>query len=383
MNDSRMSFEDFVDTVAGNLRDYLPEELQDAEIRTQQFEKLNGSYLGLQVVSEGRTAIPIINMEAHYDSFVKKGADLGSMDEVLTRIAEQAQSQPVFETEWMKDYGQVKDHLFVRVSDAVENSARLKNMPHQEVDGLAITCHIALDGPGGAGASTPVTYDLLRSYGINEQQLHEDALAGSMEHFPVVFVSMAEMMSRMMGIDADMMPPQEGPELMILSNETALYGAGALFYPGQLDEIAQQVGGDYYIIPSSIHEVILVPDDGSIEREALDSMIREVNTTVVNPEDRLADDAYHYDAKDHVLEKASTFEHRMEQKELEAEKAAMQKSMRASVKDAARAEGERPQENAKKERRSVLARLSEKKEQAAGAPKKNTPERSKGQELGS
>ena len=209
---------------------------------------------------------------------------------------------------------------------------------------------------------------------------------------------------------------------MILTNEQALFGAGSLFYPGLLDDIASQVGGNFFVLPSSVHETIILSDDGMTDRKALESMVQEINEMVVAPEDKLSDYVYHYDAKDHVLEKAETYSLSMEQKELAAEKAeAAHEASGGSipfaedkadlsgktlpVQDERKEDGhkeprgektapgrdEQSRESAdeakknepqKKERRSVLTRLSEKKEKMKSGPKKDAPARSKGAELG-
>ena len=139
------------------------------------------------------------------------------MAAMLTMIAQQVQMAPEIRTDWLKDYSQVKDHLFIRVSDAKENEGVLKNAPHKEVDGLAVSYHIAIEG---MQASTPVTYQMMEMYGVTAEQLHADALESTQKLYPVKYASMAEVMQQMMGIEpdmaADMMPPMEGPQLMVL-----------------------------------------------------------------------------------------------------------------------------------------------------------------------
>ena len=122
-------------------------------------------------------------------------------------------------------------------------------------------------------------------------------------------------------------------------------------------------------------------DDGSQDLESLQFMVREINRTEVAPEDRLSDFVYHYDAQDHVLERAETFAERMAQKEQEAEKAVPQEPEKtaepreAKMEDAREPEPEKKEHAAGKERKSVLGRLNEKKEQVKGQPKKSGPNR--------
>ena len=356
--------------------------------------------------------MPNINLSAMFEEYQREGRSMGAM---LTAIAGQVQLAPEMQTGWLKDYDQVKEHLFIRVSDAKENEAFLAMSPHKEVDGLAISYHIAFEGLHGVEASTPVSYKMMEMYGVTAEQLHADALESSQRLYPVKFRSMNEIMAEMMGMEpdmaADMMPPMEGPQLMVLTNMQGMHGAGAMFYPDQLETIAQQMGTDFFVLPSSVHEVLILPDDGTTEPDSLQFMVREINQSTVAPEDRLSDFVYHYDAQDHVLERAETFAARMAQKEQEAEKAALQEpektaeSREAQQADVREQEPERKENAAgketregteradhrdekrisrdeekeaaggRKERKSVLGRLNEKKEQVKAQPKKSGPNR--------
>lgn len=134
-----MTFEDFVDTVRNNIRDYLPEKFHEAEISISPFQKLNGSYLGMQVRREGQVAVPTVNLERAFSSYSSGPAGINGMDAILHKIADQVQGELGLETAWLQDYGQVKKSLFIRVNDAQENAESLRNLPHREMDGLAVS----------------------------------------------------------------------------------------------------------------------------------------------------------------------------------------------------------------------------------------------------
>lgn len=91
-------------------------------------------------------------------------------------------------------------------------------------------------------------------------------------------------------------PPFIGDMVMfkVLTNKEGLKGAGVILYDDIMDTIRQEVDGDFYLIPSSIHEWLIIPDDGYVDEAQLGEMIREVNHETVDPEDRLADHPYRY-----------------------------------------------------------------------------------------
>ena len=93
------------------------------------------------------------------------------------------------------------------------------------------------------------------------------------------------------------------------------HGAGVIQYPGFLDQAAERLGGDFYVLPSSIHEVLLIADDGSMELSYLEETVRSINEADVAPEDRLSYSVFHYDSEEHIFESARTFEARKTMKE--------------------------------------------------------------------
>ena len=113
-----------------------------------------------------------------------------------------------------------------------------------------------------------------------------------------------------------------------------------------MDQAAERAGGDFYILPSSIHEVLIVPDNGEMGLKDLEAMVKEVNATQVAPADKLTDSVYHYDSQAKIFELGEKFVARQAEKEEEH----------------AEEKGEK----------SVLGELKAKKEEVAKAPKKET-----------
>lgn len=83
--------------------------------------------------------------------------------------------------------------------------------------------------------------------------------------------------------------------MYILTNQNKVNGAGVLARDGVLDKIGELLGSDFYVLPSSTHEVILVPDNGNMQTKELEDMVKEVNATQVPPEDLLSDKVQYYD----------------------------------------------------------------------------------------
>nr|WP_297936158.1 DUF5688 family protein [uncultured Blautia sp.] len=325
-----MDFEKFVEEVKSRITDFLPEKYANTNIFVREQEKINSNYTGLMVELEGRTANPTINLERFYEEY--QNGQL--MEDVLYDIAKIVQMErPEVDVSRLADYDKVKDSLFIRVCNSKENEELLKNVPHVEIEDMAVTCHILVAKDKIGISSTTVTNDMLKSYGMREEQLINDALESSPRVNPPEIVNMDELMEQiyreqftMMGYNEDEitkmledMPRAEIP-MIVVTNEDRVNGAATMFYPGVMDEIGEKLNSKFFVLPSSLHETIVVLNDGNMEYKSLLAMVTEINATQVDTQDKLTDQVYHYDVTDKVFEKASRYEDRKQEKEKSHEK---------------------------------------------------------------
>lgn len=330
----KMSYEEFKAWAADDIRAWLPPEYADADVSIHRMEKLGLAYDGMTVVRSGQRAAAAVNLTAFYDMY-QEGKTTGDIIHEMADVA--VMQAPQMEYSVFSDYEVAKDYLFIRVANKEANADVLAGMPHKEVEDLAITYHVLVNHDQNGIASAPVTDDLLRHYGVTAEQLHEDAIANSQRMLPAQLDSMQNMLFGMMTPEAsDTLrdEPYPGSTMLVLTNNVQLNGAAALFYPGVMDQTAERLGGDFIVLPSSTHEVIMIPADGMTDFRSLEQMVKDINRSQVAPEERLSDHVYHYDAQERLFERADRHEMR---KELE----------------------NRPQEKA-----SILKRLAEKKEEA-------------------
>ena len=116
-------------------------------------------------------------------------------------------------------------------------------------------------------------------------------------------------------VDYKLISMPDIPDTMfVLTNDTKVNGAAAILNDDIRQEIAEKVG-DFYMLPSSIHETLIIPKDAGMEFKELEQMVQEVNQTQVAPGERLSDHVYEYDAKEHELFRSDRAEERVKQKE--------------------------------------------------------------------
>ena len=313
-----MNFDEFVTQVKDRVKDFLPEDFADASVEVMETRKLNQTYTALVVRKEGQPIAPSIDLNALYEEL-----DNSSMEEVLEKTADLAQRQPEdLDVEQIQDYDKAKDRLFIRVSGVEENRELLEDVPHKEFNGLAITYHVLAEINDQEMGSTMVTNALLEKFGVTKEQLHEDALLNSPNILPPSIEPMEAMIGKMMGFGAAMEAPAGFKEqiekldmrregMAVLTNTQMVNGAAVIFYPGVMEKIGDSQQVNFFILPSSVHEVILVNDDGSMNLKDLEEMVKSINASEVAPKDRLSDTVFHYDWKERLLEKASDYESRV------------------------------------------------------------------------
>ena len=243
------------------------------------------------------------------------------MDHAVNRICNTIkESISVIETKeesvkaFVTDYEQVKDNTYLRLVPG--DSPILSEAPHKKVEDMALVVSIALvDFSDEKGRSVVVvTKPLMEMYGIDEQQLFADAERNSLQYEPVVFTPLGQMIKDLIKAENLPDPADEGIIAYIATNRSGFHGASVVSYPDFCKEAAETLGGSFYLIPSSVHEFILIKDDGTPKAKDLNKMIKNVNDTVLEPRDFLSDQCYHYDAKTKTLETGLKYADKVKQK---------------------------------------------------------------------
>ena len=300
-----MNFDEFLDAAKNRVQEELPE----AKVGIQQVNKLQGeAYTGISVQPEGAAAAVTFNVSPAFERYqAGETQEAAILNKIAADAKQAANAMPVFDLSEITDYATVKNNLVMQVVPVEPNKEMLENIPHKTVEDIAVVYRVELPGRADGSASTLVTSKLLEEYGVTAEQLHMDAVTAQLANHPPVLKNMSEMLSEMSG---DMFDMPESP-MWVATVEGGVNGASVTQIPTFLQEAADRLGGDFFVLPSSVHEVLFIRDDGSFERDQLESMVRGVNATEVSAADFLSDSVYHYDSDDHIFEKAITFESRV------------------------------------------------------------------------
>lgn len=297
-----MNYEGFKEEVKANIKDFLPERFADATVEIVENNKLNESWDGLTLRIPGITIAPVVNLNQMYRKY-EEIEDFGRVMSQVGQVIENNTPKKDLELDFVNDYSKAKEKLFIRLSNQNNSRKVLDNIPHRSIEDIVISAAIEVSNINGQVGSITVTNEMLKSYGITEDQLFKDTLENSPKVNPAKIEDMGRLLSKMMGIPLDEL---EGygvvPEnnMLVVSNEKMLNGSASIFYPEVQEELAKALGGDYVVLPSSIHEVIVIPK-GVGTQEFLEDMIEHVNSTEVAPEELLSQHAFLYDSIDKCI----------------------------------------------------------------------------------
>ena len=239
---------------------------------------------------------------------------VGRMCNTIKESIEVIETKEQAVKDFVTDYEKVKDNTYLRLVPG--DSPILGDTPHKKIEDMALVVSIALvDFSDEHGKSVVVvSKPLMEMYGIDEQQLFADAEKNSLQYEPVVFTPLGQMIKDLIKAENLPDPADEGIIAYIATNRSGFHGASVVSYPDFCKEAAETLGGSFYLIPSSVHEFILIKDDGTPKAKDLNKMIKNVNETVLEPRDFLSDQCYHYDAKTKVLESGLKYADKVKQR---------------------------------------------------------------------
>lgn len=256
--------------------------------------KNNGVLLhGLLIMPPGRNVTPTIYLETFHAAY----EDGVPFAEVLGRILEIFREETPgknIDMDFFRFYEKVKDRICFRLINRRSNEELLQDIPHVEFLDLAICFYYACSG-GMLGEGTILIHNShMERWQVKTKDLMKQAMGNTPRLFPGILTSMQEVLEEIAGPQEDF-SRQEIP-LTVLTNTRRIQGAACILYPGMLERIGAGMQDGFYIIPSSIHEVLIMEKTGLESPGEMKRIIYEVNREHVASEEVLSDNLYYYDS---------------------------------------------------------------------------------------
>ena len=310
-----MNYDEFKLFVKENVGAYFDTEDQVKDIVIKEIHKNGISLDGLLVTPANVNVSPVIYLNNYY---VKNMSENEAMEVIknIAKFIKQSMPEQSFETGWITDFEAVRDKIFSKMIPVVGNESLLENRIYSKKADLAVIYSIYVDAYSSESelASIPINRDLAEKLGVTADIL-ERLVKQNMEN---ATQSMIQPCFRDM---ADVIPAKfqnplinmERDQMYVISNIRGLYGATSVLNDQFMDRVKDQIGEDFYLLPSSVHEMICVKEAFAPDVEDLEAMIKEINNSTVSPEERLSDHAYKYDYAAHEIYRADQEQMRLEE----------------------------------------------------------------------
>lgn len=269
---------------------------QEYKVELREVQKNNGVVLqGLMIRKEKENVTPTIYLNSLWEAY-EKGVPLAEIVKKIVSIYREDGAGRKIDVSFFNEFARVKDKLCFRLINREKNEELLKKMPYVPILDLAICFYYAFDAAGVENGMIPIYRTHLENWKVTEREVLECAMRNTPALFPYEIMPMENALE-----DVLQELPMEVREdflskvsMLILTNSRKTYGACSILYPGVLERLWERMEGDFYLIPSSIHEFILLPREKGRGEEELKEMIAEVNSTELLPEDILSDHLYLY-----------------------------------------------------------------------------------------
>jgi len=297
-----MTKSEFNEAVVAAIESKIPEPLkEDIEVTVREIIKTNDEVLhGVAILMPGRNMAPTIYLEECYSDF-ENGMTIDAIADGIINVSIDAyKNAPNFEEFPMK-YEDIQDKLVVQLVDAEKNKERLKDLVYEAVgNGFVLIPYVVMKEDADGSMRAAVTKDMAKEFDYDIAQLMETAFFNTAATYQPTFTEISGMFSvgnmteQQNPMRADFeIDPNQG--MYVLSNATKFNGANVLFYPGMTKRIGDILGKNYYVLPSSIHEMIIVPEGTGPTLKEYQRMVKDANGTVVEPRDVLSDKVLFYD----------------------------------------------------------------------------------------
>lgn len=273
-------------------------------VDVNEMRKNNGIVLhSLTIRKKDQNVSPAIYLEGYLEAYESGTPFDALVREMIGIYRQHAPSEPI-DMDFFRTFNNVKDRICFRLMRRAGNEELLKDIPYTDFLDLAVCFCYAGYWDGIGGGSILLHNSHMEMWSTSEDELYRLAERNTPMLFPWICKTMGEFVEESV---EDVLKPAGnsllyGMPFRVLSNADRTHGASCILYPGVLEELAQKERCSFYVIPSSVHETLLLPDMGG---DDLAGMIKEtiadVNRTQIVPEEVLSDTLYYYDMSEKQL----------------------------------------------------------------------------------
>lgn len=277
------------------------------KVRLDDVRKNNGVVLrGLTVTQDDSNISPTIYLNSYYEEYIKGRATLVNVvNDVMDTYRRNKVNQSV-DMRYFLSYESVKERIIYKLVNTEKNKELLEDVPHIEFLDLSIIFQCLVSQEDLGRASILIHNVHLKLWEVSVDALYQAAKENTQQLQGYEIKGITEVLQEIMCaeeveniVDEDCMSAFSGSVPMyVLSNKNRVEGAACMLYPNLIQDFAKAIQSSFYIIPSSIHELLLLPTEHLEESQEIKHMIREINDTQVSVEEILSYSLYLYDKEE-------------------------------------------------------------------------------------
>lgn len=296
-----MEYKEFVEYIKMNAG-YIAGE--GGNITINHVIKNNGCEMdGLVIMEKGKDIAPTIYLDSFYELYTN-GENIKNIIRQIEVIYEQNKNNVTFDVNILKHFDTIKDKIVYKVVNYRSNEKLLEQVPHKRILDLAVVFYCLLDNEYGRSATALIYNNNLKNWNVTIDDVYKAALKNTPDLLHSMISSMAALFEKCgVNVDGEEVDLKDyvPSDMYVLTNESKLNGAACILYENVLYDFAQKLGADLYILPSSVHEVILLPKLSMFEKDELVNMVKEVNTEGVAADEVLSDHVYEYNRTERLI----------------------------------------------------------------------------------
>lgn len=287
-----MNYSAFCDTFIASLSERLD---ASYSLTKESIRKNNGVMLDALVLRMSDiSSAPVIYLESLYEHYLNGS----SMENLCHKVISGLKKDSIITPEMiqrLQDLETASDKIAFRLVSRKENAELLKDVPWLPFLDLAIIFHLHLGRHAGNQITSIIHKRQMCDWNLSPTELFRIAKDNTKNLYPSAITRLEHLI---FGWDPENNPflscESDFPTIYVLTNQNGINGASCMLYEDTMKDFADRIGSDFIILPSSVHEVLLIPDSGSLDYHMLRNMVRTVNINDVPKEDVLSDEIYIY-----------------------------------------------------------------------------------------
>lgn len=300
-----------------SIKDELQRMMGEAyDVRLERVLKNNQvAYNAIVILQKGRHMAPSVYLEEYFDRY-NEGMNVTDISLNIIVQYEKYKDGVDIDSEELMDYERMRDNMFVKVINTAMNEELLQNTPHINYYDLSMVAYIRFEVDGVNNATMNISNGHLSAWNIDSETLFRDAICNTRKNMPYQVSKMSDVMKEILAeklrvfgynkgddeeLDDALVQSIEAIELSekelmyVLSNKRRMDGAVYLLFEDVMSKMAEELESDMYIIPSSIHEVMILPKSENIDYNELRNLVKYVNESDLDPREVLSNTVYVYE----------------------------------------------------------------------------------------